>query len=131
MLDWFAKNIDDYKRDQNKSPGNVAFVMQHVPISRADGGAFPADPKPYWTTQEPYRSRELELLHRLGVKHVFAGHWHKGMVYQADGLTYHLAPATSWSAFDKHLGFAMHTISRNGDVKTEFVYIPGADPHWP
>jgi 3',5'-cyclic AMP phosphodiesterase CpdA len=131
MLDWFAKKIDDYKREENKSPGSVVFVMQHVPVSRAAGGAFPADPKPYWTTQEPYRSRELELLHRLGVKHVFAGHWHKGMVYQADGITYHLAPATSWSAWDPHLGFAMHTISGNGDVKTEFVNLPGADPHWP
>ena len=95
--------------------------MQHVPISRADG--FPNDPKPYLTTQEPYRSRELDLLRRLGVKHVFVGHWHKGMVYNADGLTYHVAPATSWSPFGAPLGFAMHTISDHGDVQTEFVYL--------
>lgn len=131
MLEWFAKKIEDYKRNESKSAGSLVFVMQHVPVSRANGGVFPPDPKPYWTTQEPYRSRELELLHRLGVKHVFAGHWHRGMVYEADEITYHLAPATSWSAWDPHLGFALHTISGNGEVKTEFVNIPGADPHWP
>jgi len=99
----------------------LVFAMQHVPISRA--GGFPDDPKPYWTVQEPYRSRELDLLHRLGVRHMFVGHWHKGMVYDADGITYHVAPATSWSPFDAPLGFAIHTIRADGDVKTEFVYL--------
>jgi DNA repair exonuclease SbcCD nuclease subunit len=126
MLDWFGRQIDETMQEHSAqahggaggNPGLV-FVVQHVPISRNRG--FPPDPKPYWTVQEPYRSREIELLHRLGVKHVFAGHWHAGMVFQADGITYHVAPATSWSPFDYPLGFAIHTISGNGDVKTEFV----------
>ncbi len=118
MLDWFGKEISDLNRE--KSP--LVFVVQHVPISRNAG--FPRDPKPYWTVQEPYRSRELELLHRLGVRHVFLGHWHTGMVYQADGIAYHVAPATSWSPFNYPLGFAMHMISRDGEVKTEFVELP-------
>ena len=126
MLDWLAKEVDDEKREKDST---VIFAMQHVPNSRAEGGSFPKDPKPYWTTQEPYRSQALDLLHRMGVKHMFVGHWHKGMVYQADGITYHVAPATSWSDWDDHLGFAMHTISPHGDVKTEFVNIPGADTH--
>ncbi len=124
MLDWFGKQIEEQQEVAAGKRGGGAeaplvFAVQHVPISR-DGG-FPPDAKPYWTVQEPYRSQELELLHRLGVKHVFAGHWHAGMVYQADGITYHLAPATSWSPFHRPLGFAMHTIAPNGDVKTEFV----------
>jgi len=125
MLDWFAKQIDDRQQRAAQARGGAAgdpgpvFVLQHVPISR--NGGFPPDPKPYWTIQEPYRSRELELLHRLGVKHVFAGHWHSGMVFEADGITYHLAPATSWTLFNYPLGFAMHTISATGDVTTEFV----------
>lgn len=125
MLDWFGRQTDDIQRRSAQMRGgraaepDLVFVVQHVPISRNHG--FPVDPKPYWTIQEPYRSRELELLHRLGVKHVFAGHWHSGMVFQADGITYHLAPATSWSPFNYPLGFAMHTISPSGDVKTEFV----------
>jgi len=133
MLDWFAKEIDDEKADATRHPENrqVVLVMQHVPVSRADGGRFPNDPKPYWTVQEPYRSGELELLRRLGVRDVIVGHWHIGMVYDADGITYHVAPAVSWSAWEKRLGFAMHTINRDGRVHTDFVYIPGADPHWP
>jgi 3',5'-cyclic AMP phosphodiesterase CpdA len=125
MLDWLGKQVDATQGRSAQRLGGadsdaaLVFVLQHVPISR--NGAFPPDPKPYWTVQEPYRSRELELLHRLGVKHVFAGHWHSGTVFQADGVTYHLAPATSWSPFDDPLGFAMHTISSNGDVKTEFI----------
>jgi hypothetical protein len=103
--------------------------MQHVPNSKA--GGFPNDPKPYWETQDPYRSREIDILHKLGVKDMFLGHWHIGMNYSADGIHYHVAPATSWSPFSDKLGFAMHTISRNGDVKTEFVYLPGANAHKP
>jgi DNA repair exonuclease SbcCD nuclease subunit len=124
MLEWLDHKADSRRWErpgggEDESP--LVFAVQHVPISRA--GGFPRDPKPYWTVQEPYRTRELELLHRLGVKHVFAGHWHTGMVYQADGLTYRIAPATSWSPFGAPLGFALHTISREGDVKTEFVYL--------
>lgn len=126
MFDWLAKEIEDEKRERDST---VIFAMQHVPNSRADGGSFPNDPKPYWTTQEPYRSQALDLLHRMGVKHMFVGHWHKGMVYKADDLTYHVAPATSWSDWDKHLGFAMHTVTPDGDVKTEFVNLAGADTH--
>ena len=133
MLDWFAKQIDDEKHEEAAHPEKktVVFAMQHVPISRADGGRFPNDPKPYWTVQDPGRSEELELLHRLGVKDMFVGHWHAGMNYKADGINYHVAPATSWSPFSDKLGFALHTIKRDGSVKTELVYIPGANPHKP
>ena len=126
MLDWLAKEIEDEK---NEHDSQVILAMQHVPNSRADGGAFPNDPKPYWTTQEPYRSRAIEMVHRLGVKHMLVGHWHKGMVYKADDITYHVAPSTSWTDWDDHLGFAIHTITPDGEVKTEFVNIPGADLH--
>lgn len=133
MLDWFGKKIDEYKGDEAAHPEKktVVFAMQHVPISRAEGGRFPNDPKPYWAMQEPGRSQELELLHRLGVKNMFVGHWHVGMNYKADGINYHVAPATSWSPFSDKLGFAVHTIKRDGSVKTDFVYIPGANPHKP
>ena len=79
--------------------------------------------------QEPYRGVRIELLHRLGVKHMFVGHWHKGMVFSSNDITEHVAPATSWSPTGDKLGFAMHTITPDGDVKTEFVYLEGADPH--
>jgi 3',5'-cyclic AMP phosphodiesterase CpdA len=104
----------------------LVFAMQHEPIDRASD--FPPDDKDYWVIQEPYRSREIEMLHRLGVKHMFVGHWHKGMVFSAHDITSHVAPATSWSPTGDKLGFAMHTISPDGDVKTEFVFID-ADPH--
>lgn len=125
MLDWLGKQGDEAQERSAQKRGGAAmqsgpvFVVQHVPVSR--NGGFPPDAKPYWTVQEPYRSRELQLLHRLGVKHVFVGHWHAGMVFEADGITYHVAPATSWSPFNYPLGFAIHTISASGDVKTEFV----------
>ena len=59
---------------------------------------------------------------------MLVGHWHVGNVFERDGITWHVAPSTSrllpWSS---PLGFAMHTISRNGDVRTEFVPI-NAEP---
>jgi 3',5'-cyclic AMP phosphodiesterase CpdA len=112
--------------DDEARTGKLIFAMQHEPIDRASG--FPPDDKDYWVIQEPYRSREIDLLHRLGVKHMFVGHWHKGMVFSAHDITSHVAPATSWSPTGDKLGFAMHTITPDGDVKTDFVYID-ADPH--
>jgi len=139
MLGWLEKegskdeSAKKYGGSQSERPqrmdkedGKLIFAMQHEPIDRASD--FPPDDKDYWVIQEPYRSREIELLHRLGVKHMFVGHWHKGMVFSAHDITSHVAPATSWSPTGDKLGFAMHTISPDGDVKTEFVFID-ADPH--
>jgi hypothetical protein len=70
----------------------------------------------------------MGALHRLGIKHVLVGHWHNGRVFERDGITWHVAPATSWLPWGGELGFAMHAISANGDVRTEFVALPGAKP---
>lgn len=108
--------------DNDDRRGGIVIGIQHIPAARGDN--MPPDPKPYWVINEPYRSRELNLLHRLGVRHMLVGHWHVGNVFERDGITWHVAPSTSrllpWSS---PLGFAMHTISPNGDVKTEFVSI--------
>ena len=115
MLHW----LDE--QSEHASGGSVAVAVQHVPTSRG-GDKAPDQQKPYWITQDPYRSHEIELLHKLGVKHIFAGHWHKAVDFQADGFTVHVAPATSW-ATQGPLGFLIHTISPNGDVKTELVEV--------
>jgi 3',5'-cyclic AMP phosphodiesterase CpdA len=122
------RDDDDDRRtnDSDDRGGNIVIGIQHIPAERGDN--MPPDPKPYWVINEPYRSRELTLLHRLGVRHMFVGHWHVGNIFERDGITWHVAPSTSrllpWSS---PLGFAMHTISPNGDVRTEFVPI-NAEP---
>lgn len=134
MLAWLASqgeghDADDHGRgdrnDRNRGDdddhgGRIIIGIQHIPVLR--NGNLPPDSKPYWVINEPYRSRELHLLHQLGVKHMLVGHWHVGSVFQGEGITWHVAPSTSrplpWSG---SLGFAMHTISRDGDVRTEFV----------
>jgi 3',5'-cyclic AMP phosphodiesterase CpdA len=112
--------------DDDDQLGGTVIGIQHIPAARGDN--MPPDPKPYWTVNEPYRSRELAVLHKLGIRHMLAGHWHVGTVFERDGITWHIAPTTSrllpWSS---PLGFAMHTISPNGDVKTEFVQL-GTQP---
>src|SRR3954462_7084870 len=139
MLGWLGKagggeDLESVKRgggserpQRMDKEDRLVFAMQHEPLDRVAG--FPPDDKDYWIVQEPYRSREIELLHRLGVKHMFVGHWHKGMVFSSNDITEHVAPATSWSPTGDKLGFAMHTITPDGDVKTDFVYLEGADPH--
>ncbi|HEV7676426.1 MAG TPA: metallophosphoesterase [Candidatus Angelobacter sp.] len=120
---------DDNRRDNDSNAdqrgGNIIIGIQHIPAERSN--VLP-DTKPYWVINEPYRSRELDLLHRLGVRHMLVGHWHVGNVFEQDGITWRVAPSTSrllpWSS---PLGFAMHTINSNGDVKTEFVPI-NAEP---
>ena len=118
MLAWLA---DLTGRTRN----HVTIGVQHIPVFHDDG--FP-DPKPYWIVSEPYRSREMNLLDRLGIKHMLVGHWHNGRVFERDGITWHVAPATSWLPWGGQLGFAMHTMTPNGDVRTEFVALPGATP---
>jgi DNA repair exonuclease SbcCD nuclease subunit len=111
------------KRDDDRN--RVIIGVQHVPVFH-DGG-FP-DPKPYWIVSEPYRSEEMKILHQLGIKDMLVGHWHNGRVFQREGITWHVAPSTSWLPWGGELGFAMHTIPENGDVRTEFIALPGATP---
>ena len=114
MLDWLAAR-------PKPAQGEVVIAIQHIPLFRDSG--FP-DARPYWTVNPPYAQREAGLLRALGVKHLLAGHWHTGRVFKHEGITTHIAPATSWLPFGGKLGFAMHTISPNGDVHTEFVPLP-------
>lgn len=133
MLDWLAsQEKDGGDRDKKKAKddrgrggnGNVVIAMQHVPDER-DGG-FPNDSKPYWTVNGEYKRREENILKRLGVHDVLVGHWHDARVFDAAGLRWHAAPATSWSPFGGKLGFAMYTIMPDGKVNTEFVYLDGS-----
>jgi 3',5'-cyclic AMP phosphodiesterase CpdA len=123
MLAWLKdqgqKGGDHGKGHDDGDQGKIIIGVQHIPVFR--DGNFPPDNKPYWVVNDPYRSREMDILHKLGVKHMLVGHWHNGRVFSHDGITWHVAPATSWLPWGGELGFAVHTISRNGDVKTEFV----------
>ena len=114
------RDAGDSQSSENDRDQKIIIGIQHIPVYRAEN--LIPDPKPYWTITEPYRSREMDILHRLGVKHMLVGHWHVGGVFDREGITWHVAPSTSrmlpWSG---QLGFAMHTINPNGDVKTEFV----------
>ncbi len=112
MLAWLAGQAA-------KTRGHIVIGLQHVPIARA--GDFPPDAKPYWVISEPYRSRELELLHQLGIQHMLVGHWHRGMIFDSGGITWHVGPATGWLPWGGQLGFALHTIGKDGNVQTEFV----------
>jgi predicted phosphodiesterase len=120
MLKWLAS-----MGDKDDGHGHVAIGVQHIPVFH--DGRFP-DPKPYWVISEPYRSQEMKLLHQLGIKDMLVGHWHNGRVFQREGITWHVAPSTSWLPWGGELGFAMHTIAPDGNLRTEFVALPGAKP---
>ena len=118
MLAWL-QDLADHK------PSGIVIGVQHIAPFRDHG--FP-DPKPYWVVDEPFRWREVDLLHQLGIKHVLVGHWHNGRVFEQADITWHVAPATSWLPWGGELGFAIHRISPNGEVETEFIPLPGARP---
>lgn len=99
----------------------VVIAVQHVPLDRGPGFPMENDSKPYWTSQEPYRSRVADMLHRMGVRDLLAGHLHHEAIYKASGFTIHLAPAIGYPIGGGDVGFAIHTISRDGEVHTEFV----------
>lgn len=127
MLSWLGNRDWDKNREPSTpAEANRIFIcVQHVPLFR--DGSFP-DPKPYWVINDPYRSKELEILRQLGVKDMLVGHWHNGRIFEKEGITFHVAPATSWLPWGGELGFAVHTITRDGNVQTEFVRLPGAKP---
>jgi len=118
MLAWLEEQAAPTK-------GKVVIAVQHIPLFRDHD--FP-DAKPYWTVNEPYAERETDLFHQLGVKHLLAGHWHNPRVFTRDGITIHVAPATSWLPLGGELGFAMHTITTDGDVHTEFIPLSVSQP---
>jgi hypothetical protein len=128
MLAWLTAlqgNEKSEERREEHRGREVVIGVQHIPVFQ-DGG-FP-DPKPYWVVNDPYRSREMKALRQLGIKHMLVGHWHNGRIFERDGITWHVAPASSWLPWGGELGFAMHTISADGDVHTEFVGLSGATP---
>jgi Icc protein len=127
MLAWLS-NLRDHDGDDRAGGRNekrIFIGVQHIPMFH--DGRFP-DPKPYWVINDPYRSKELKMLHDLGIKDMLVGHWHNGRVFEREGITWHVAPSTAWLPWGGELGFAVHTISADGDVHTEFVDLPGARP---
>jgi DNA repair exonuclease SbcCD nuclease subunit len=104
---------------------DVVIGVQHIPVFH--DGKFP-DPKPYWVISEPYRSKEMKALRQLGIKDMLVGHWHNGRVFDREGITWHVAPSTAWLPWSGELGFAVHTISPDGKVRTDFEDLPGAKP---
>jgi 3',5'-cyclic AMP phosphodiesterase CpdA len=121
-----GKKEDKKRKHKDESPSHIVIGVQHIPVFR--DGDFPRDSKPYWVINDPYRSQEMKALHDLGIKDMLVGHWHIGRVFEKDGITWHVAPATSWLPMGGELGFAMHSISPDGKVHTEFVNLPDARP---
>lgn len=111
MLAWMAEQAAPLK-------GKIVIAVQHIPLFRDHD--FP-DAKPYWTVNEPYAQRESDLFQKLGIKHLLAGHWHNARVFAHGDITIHVAPATSWLPLGGQLGFALHTITADGNVRTEFI----------
>jgi 3',5'-cyclic AMP phosphodiesterase CpdA len=129
MMSWLDGFRSDGRARSDSDEGReskVVIAVQHIPCFR--DGNFPPDTKPYWVISDPYRSQEIKMLHELGIRDVLAGHWHNGRVFEREGITWHVAPATSWLPWGGELGFALHTISADGRVSTEFVTLPGARP---
>ena len=110
---------------ERRASKQVVIGVQHIPVFH--DGKFP-DPKPYWVINEPYRSKEMKALRQLGIKDMLVGHWHNGRVYEREGITWHVAPSTAWLPWGGELGFAVHTISPDGIVRTQFEDLPGANP---
>jgi predicted phosphodiesterase len=119
MLAWLDGQVGSEDR-------RITIGVQHIPALRDHG--FPDPRHPYWVISEPYRSQEIDLIHKLGIKHMLVGHWHNGRVFEQAGITWHVAPATSWLPWGGELGFAMHTITPDGNVTTEFVKLRHAEP---
>lgn len=103
----------------------VVIGIQHIPVFH--DGKFP-DPKPYWAISEPYQSKEMKGLRQLGIKDMLVGHWHNGRVFEREGITWHVAPSTAWLPWGGELGFAVHTISPDGNIRTQFEDLPEAKP---
>jgi len=119
MLAWLAAQAASIPN------GAVVVGIQHIPVFR--DGSFP-DSKPYWIVSDPFRSKEMALLEKMGVKNMLVGHWHNFRIFSAGGLTWHVGAATSWLPLGGRLGFEVHKISASGSISTEFVALPGATP---
>jgi 3',5'-cyclic-AMP phosphodiesterase len=125
MLGWLAGLGDENREDSGRKGKRIIIGVQHIPMFR--DGSFP-DPKPYWAMSDPYRSRELKILHQLGIRDMLVGHWHNGRVFKKEGISWHVAPSTAWLPWGGELGFAIDSVNGSGEVRSEFVALPGATP---
>jgi 3',5'-cyclic AMP phosphodiesterase CpdA len=124
MFAWLNSLVATEK--QAIATGHLVIALQHIPAYRDSG--FPPDTKPYWIINDPYRTKEINMLHSLGVKDVLCGHWHYGKVFDAGNITWRSSPSAGWLPWGGALGFAVHTISAAGNVSTDFVDLPNAVP---
>ena len=124
MLSWLKSLVGS---EQNAiAAGRTVIAVQHIPVYRYSG--FPPGTLPYWIISDPYRTREMNLLHSMGVRDALVGHWHTPEVFGAGNVTWHAGPSTGWLPFGGALGFAIHTVSQAGHVSTQFVDLPNAVP---
>lgn len=124
MLSWLKSLVGS---EQNAiAAGRTVIVVQHIPVYRYSG--FPPGTLPYWIISDPYRTREMNLLHSMGVRDALVGHWHTKAVFGAGNVTWHAGPSTGWLPFGGALAFAIHTVSQAGNVSTQFVDLPNAVP---
>lgn len=119
QLEWLQGQV----KELSKEHPQVVVAVQHIPNFM--DAAVTHDKKPYWHTQAPWTEREVKLLREAGVRNVLCGHWHRADVFSEGGITYRVAPATSWLTFGGKLGFAVHRIHPDGRIDTEFVYLDG------
>jgi len=124
MIAWLTALVPAEKRAILS--GHVVIAVQHIPAYRDSG--FPPGTNPYWIISNPYRTKEMNVLHSLGVKDVLSGHWHYGKVFDAGNITWHSAPSTGWLPWGGTLGLAIHTISPAGNVSTQFIDLPSQVP---
>jgi 3',5'-cyclic AMP phosphodiesterase CpdA len=69
MERWFRDELAKAK----SSGARQIIVFQHIPFFLKD----PAEPDDYFNIPPDVRRRYLALMHEFGVRHVFAGHYHR------------------------------------------------------
>jgi 3',5'-cyclic AMP phosphodiesterase CpdA len=73
QLAWLEQQLELAQTDKIRREDIVVF--QHIPFFLSQ----PGEPDQYFNVPLRSRERYLEMLHRFGVRHVFAGHYHRNV----------------------------------------------------
>ena len=112
--EWLEKTLVGAK----SSPDRQIVVFQHIPYFIKD----PNEVEGYFNIPQPARRKYLDLLENAGVKHVFAGHYHRN-AFGVDGpLTEVVTGAVGMPLGGSFSGFRLVTVDGKKFDSTWFCF---------
>lgn len=110
QMSWFEWEVDRAREQQIQ-----VVLFGHHPLFLHD----PEEPDLYWNLPRERRDSLLQMIHRGGIRHAFAGHWHRNSVAHDGQFEMVTSGAVGYPLGDDPSGFRVVSIE-HGNVSHRY-----------